>query len=62
MSELTQNLIPPSVLRLESNDTFNMDVDEIRRKYRTPAVDIVLEDEAFPKIKNLFKYVRYKNE
>lgn len=28
MSELTQNLIPPSVLRLESNDTFNMDVDE----------------------------------
>ena len=39
----------------------NMDVDGIRKKFRTPAVDIVKDDEAFTKIKNLFKYVNYKN-
>ena len=59
---LTKFKIDRMVIEDRAYQKLNMDVDEIRRKYRTPAVDIVLEDEAFPKIKNLFKYVRYKNE
>jgi len=59
---LTKFKVDRMVIEDRAYQKLNMDVDEIRRKYRTPAVDIVLEDEAFPKIKNLFKYVRYKNE
>jgi hypothetical protein len=50
------------VIEYRTYQKLNVDVDFIRMKFRTKAVDIVKGNEAFEKIKNLFKYVRYKNE
>ncbi len=58
---LTKFKIDRMVIEDRAYQKLNMDVDGIRKKFRTPAVDIVKDDEAFTKIKNLFKYVNYKN-
>ena len=58
---LTKFKIDRMVIEYRAYQKLNMDVDGIRKKFRTPAVDIVKDEEAFTKIKNLFKYVNYKN-
>ena len=58
---LTKFKIDRMVIEDRAYQKLNMDVDGIRKKFRTPAVDIVKDNEAFTKIKNLFKYVNYKN-
>ena len=58
---LTKFKIDRMVIEDRAYQKLNMDVDGIRKKFRTPAVDIVKDDEVFTKIKNLFKYVNYKN-
>jgi len=59
---LTKFKIDRMVIEYRTYQKLNVDVDFIRMKFRTKAVDIVKGNEAFEKIKNLFKYVRYKNE
>ena len=66
---LTKFKIDRMVIEDRVYKNLSMDVDEIRKKFRTKAVDIVKGNEAmgpikvlFDKIKNLFKYVNYKNE
>ena len=58
---LTKFKIDRMVIEDRAYQKLNMDVDGIRKKFRTPAVDIVKGNETFDKIKNLFKYVNYKN-
>ncbi len=58
---LTKFKIDRMVIEYRTYQKLNVDVDFIRMKFRTPAVDIVKGNETFDKIKNLFKYVNYKN-
>ena len=58
---LTKFKIDRMVIEYRTYQKLNVDVDGIRKKFRTPAVDIVKGNETFDKIKNLFKYVNYKN-
>ena len=59
---LTKFKIDRMVIEYRVYRNLDVDVDEIRKKFRTKAVDIIKGNEAFEKIKNLFKYVGYKNE
>ena len=58
---LTKFKIDRMVIEYRTYQKLNVDVDFIRMKFRTKAVDIVKGNETFDKIKNLFKYVNYKN-
>ncbi len=59
---LTKFKIDRMVIEYRTYQKLNVDVDGIRKKFKTKAVDIVKGNESFSKIQNLFKYVRYKNE
>ena len=59
---LTKFKIDRMLVEYRTYQKLIVDVDEIRKKFKTKAVDIVKGNESFDKIKNLFKYVNYKNE
>ena len=61
---LTKFKIDRMVIEYRVYRNLDMNVDEIRKKFRTKAVDILGNQIAgsFTKIRDLFKYVRYKNE
>ena len=61
---LTNVKIDRIVVEYREHTRTGMSADDIKKKYKTPKVEILSSPTrtAITKIRDLFKYVRYKNE